>query len=1598
MPSYLDFDSTSRFRNFILGKTLLSEDGPQNMSESSYSYATQNDYANVDPGAVDSQRPKDLQDGLFGNTYKPNNTQLFIYEELNDLPRRANLNFYSDNSGNPYFVPVNHNLIGIMSNSNYQTESELFKFAANWIRDPNEKGPVFARIQQNLEAATIGRVRLIDALNGNTATAINIITGREPLVEKNYKITVASSLPGKALDFLQTVAGVEFPFTEIPGDYLSNPRNPVNVRPEAQTSAGRILQDVTGALGSLVGIQRRPKLSSKPSDIMIEYMGQGQKQVLYDLLSYSKYAPNYTTTARSQQSSKIFAFADNISQAVNRLVGLEAPRGLAYIGDDRGNDAKYATNDFNDRPVKSSYYLSLLFDPVQTQLFSRDKNTIDFGPIGGALTWVSSNSRNKLGENNEEYNTQRSQLEDSLSTKYGFRRDSILGYTQEILNSMPTNGGEARSHVANAIDQTSRIFREGDKLLSRGSAIKYVNKFGEESGVEYCRTWTKDRPYFSHSDTMKKGGLIRKYDGTVMTNPWNLNIAPMSNGKKGFDGSSNIFSGYQFGADADGKSFYAKKYMFSIENLAWKTSNTPGYTVLDLPYCERGPSGGRIMWFPPYGLTVNESNSANWESTNFLGRPEPIYTYQNTSRSAQLNFKIVVDHPSVLNLLVREHFKDMSDEEADNYINAFFAGCEELDFYALIRRYTTLEGSDIRIIQDYLNNKGSTTEIRRYRTVFDPIVQPNPGGTSSGDSSTTDNGPKPVPFSTRLNFEHDFPKKPTKSTESGENYETLYQKYASKQTEYINNLGTSTTELLNLGPKVAKKDYDNLFGPSTIPQGTNTEISDKQKDKLTGYFSDLANSYTQYANTLATLKSEIENKRVQSITLDLSSSTSSIGLNNKNRLLSLRRSHSIVKDFIKKLSKDNTEKEFKWVTEQEIGTDFTKVVKTETKLKLKDLGYDAYDADITIITKNYGETKTASGENQVDKSCSNRDFVNVKKLDVYAPISFYCRHTEVSLNYNLESEKQEPKAQTTVTPPSRVPRLEVETQTIKTPPRKPNIDVLKRIIMKTLSECYYFKKLEEDSPVAFSSLKEKLRYFHPAFHSMTPEGLNSRLTFLQQCLRPGDTIPIKGLADDSDINARNTSFGPPPICVLRVGDFYHSKVVIKDINFTFDESTWDLNPEGIGVQPMIVNVSVQLNFIGGHGLEKPVERLQNALSSNFYANTEVYDERAKPTATTIGGQNAEEFTKTFLEELINYNAASPLTPLDSPTDNLSKGNYIGAGATESSNLNYTEMVTNLRTNVENYFSAYKEFYNNVNKQYGPEITNLVVSPTYRVIKTYDIYSTLSPTPSSTIDIFGLYKKNRDLSYYVKGLKASMIATLETSSPSELFSFDKDISSNKITVSDELLKPYLTKLIETKLDSLVETDTIKTFEEVRNGLINSIDGLNFVVKYGKDAKLVDVTKGKMATLSGFTSADFYAKYEDFIDHIDANGSKFYDDLNTSIDFNSIVITEEILSSILSVFLQGETDNIINLYKERDVTLFDEKITNKLKKRLSDFIVTPKEKTFKFKKLKETKDDNEITFSISAEADITDNDMLVELRRLKTDKFDVQSLGKLNYYKK
>ena len=52
MPSYLDFNSTKKFRDYILGKTLNVPNGPQTFSDTSFSVKSLNDMANKDTGDV----------------------------------------------------------------------------------------------------------------------------------------------------------------------------------------------------------------------------------------------------------------------------------------------------------------------------------------------------------------------------------------------------------------------------------------------------------------------------------------------------------------------------------------------------------------------------------------------------------------------------------------------------------------------------------------------------------------------------------------------------------------------------------------------------------------------------------------------------------------------------------------------------------------------------------------------------------------------------------------------------------------------------------------------------------------------------------------------------------------------------------------------------------------------------------------------------------------------------------------------------------------------------------------------------------------------------------------------------------------------------------------------------------------------------------------------------------------------------------------------------------------------------------------------------------------------------------------------------------
>lgn len=114
---------------------------------------------------------------------------------------------------------------------------------------------------------------------------------------------------------------------------------------------------------------------------------------------------------------------------------------------------------------------------------------------------------------------------------------------------------------------------------------------------------------------------------------------------------------------------YDKNLMFSIENLA------DNLTVIDdhaedannnwIPLSEVGLNGGRMMWFPPYDIQFSEVTSNKIDETMMVGRGEPIYTYTNSARTANLGFKLIIDCPPQLREMRRKG--DLTSRDVENF-------------------------------------------------------------------------------------------------------------------------------------------------------------------------------------------------------------------------------------------------------------------------------------------------------------------------------------------------------------------------------------------------------------------------------------------------------------------------------------------------------------------------------------------------------------------------------------------------------------------------------------------------------------------------------------------------------------------------------------------------------------------------------------------------------------------------------------------------------------------------------------------------------------------------------------------------------------------
>ncbi len=583
------------------------------------------------------------------------------------------------------------------------------------------------------------------------------------------------------------------------------------------------------------------------------------------------------------------------------------------------------------------------------------------------------------------------------------------------------------------INQTQKFFKDKklDRLISRGSGIG-VTPNPQLTG-DYARAWTVTDNY-NYSNAIRNKGLFTSENGT-----------------KGFS-STNEKSSLSVLLDngfpkvhptSEDSETTKKKFMFSIENLAWADN------LADLPLSEVGPGDllsknkGRIMWFPPYALTFDETTNASWTTTDFIGRGEPIYTYNSSSRSGSISFKMLVDHPRVINC-----YRGKS----DNLIERFNAGTVSPETF-LSELECSVPQTDLEEIKKLIQEKKNPKEnkIEKKKKNINVPVSINSGGTF--DIQLT---------SESINSINDF----IKNDLSSESKVTI------ECTGYLDNTYDTNTDSRNktISKKMARETYDLIIA------GLTTDVN------------------------------------------------------------------------IKKVNKK-------------------------------------------IIGKG-----VLGGVTRVSVNITN----------------------DVETNELLDSQGK--------IPDNNVPQV---------------INLIDNLI---IDENQYFDFIDDNYPNYFDNISEKIQYFQPGFHSITPEGFNSRLTFLNQCMRQGPSVfdrktNVNG--DEIGVQPQNLSFGRPPICILRIGDFFNTKVVINTLSITYDGPQFDFNPEGIGVQPMIATVTLSINYIGGNSLIGPINRLQNAVSFNYYANTEIYDVRSDSISNDgklIDGVKLGELKRQLLseEQFSNY--------------------------------------------------------------------------------------------------------------------------------------------------------------------------------------------------------------------------------------------------------------------------------------------------------------------------------------------------------------------------
>ena len=945
------------------------------------------------------------------------------------------------------------------------------------------------------------------------------------------------------------------------------------------------------------------------------------------------------------------------------------------------------------------------------------------------------------------------------------------GRYQTLISRFHTNTEESKSRTDPT--QTANTKQFG---MSHGRNLLKLNP-STHSGYDnpYCRVWTAHHEYAYHKDTIRPFDEISQEAFENTTSNGNGNSFRVIAGKSetdNFEGGSKRLDKYgvlnpknglvtiaptaklvdYFNESVDDKSsdghMSPKRCMFSIENLAWrdKRAKKNEFEEYGLSPEQRGPLGGRIMWFPPYNLNFSEDVSVDWNGNQFIGRGEKVYTYSNTERRGNLSFTLLIDHPSLVDYWSR---KDASGNELaeaneggvdnknneENTLLRFFAGCDVL--YTKKQRYQQKVETKKEEKVDVLTSEPQDVPTPKSKKIVCVLYYPNnySGRDDRSDNNAIkylmngvgtnkyvdgDNNAVDMPFDTTQEVKVNNKQVGGYEMRTGitldygvdealaNSYETVVKTYTDiasreRKAQLLTNSSASPISA-HIGDRfytLAKQVYDGspslaMAKQSPVPESWYRQRWYYRVDKntvqqvLNGYWTSGGTKYTPRENYIDSKSFGLNSVQGFEYPLSNSELKQAFGLDEGTaKLVSFADMYVALtndrsKDVLKGCYNPDTVKLIKDVLVNKNGgykiqsvrcnghaskqarNASQKVNKTRNTSLAKDraatlMKWFKEAAKISEDIPNVSSTIEIEHGSNLGSTISENN-INLEETKAWRSAALVIEYTQEAIENAVasqETSQDKIAVQTQNGGSNNIWELDSATlnkinNEIKNIPciqqqwreTQDSLDALDGEFDEKFSNDYanlfngfkekdvprydnegeFFKLLTKEDPLAMSAISEKVKYFDPAFHSISPEGFNARLTFLHQCTRQGPTV---GTSDMNVMTANNLAFGRPPVCVLRLGDFYYTKILINSVSISYEEG-WDLNQEGIGVMPMFAKINIGFTFLGGSDIEGPIARLQNAVSFNYYANTSIYDNRADKVKYDPSGNGKEISYKAFL--------------------------------------------------------------------------------------------------------------------------------------------------------------------------------------------------------------------------------------------------------------------------------------------------------------------------------------------------------------------------------